>query len=79
MDRNEVLVKLTEICEDVFEIDNLTLTFETTAEDIEEWDSLSHLSLLNEVESEYGFKFTMAEIQALKNIGDLVDTVVKHV
>lgn len=79
MDRNEVLVKLTEICEDVFEIDNLILTFETTAEDIEEWDSLSHLSLLNEVESEYGFKFTMAEIQALKNIGDLVDTVIKHV
>jgi len=78
MDRNEVLKILTEICSDVFEVDDLKLTFETTAADIEEWDSLTHLSLINEVEMEYGIKFTMVEIQNLKNVGDLVDTIIKH-
>lgn len=78
MDRNEVLKKIEEIAKDVFETDDLEFTFETTAEDVEEWDSLSHLSLLNEVEIEFGFKFTMSEIQSLKNVGSLVDVVVAH-
>lgn len=78
MDRNEVLKKVTEICADVFELDDLVLTFDTTAEDVEEWDSLSHLSIINEVEMEFGIKFTMAEIQGLKNVGSLVDTIIKH-
>ena len=78
MDRNEVLKKVTEICADVFELDDLVLTFETTAEDVEEWDSLSHLSIINEVEMGFGIKFTMAEIQGLKNVGSLVDTIIKH-
>lgn len=78
MNRNEVLIALNEICSDVFEIDDLKLDFETTAEDIEEWDSLTHLSLINEIELKYGFKFTMAEIQDLKNVGDLVDTIIRH-
>lgn len=78
MDRNEVLKKIEEIAKDVFETDDLEFTFETTAEDVEEWDSLSHLSLLNEVEIEFGFKFTMSEIQSLKNVGSLVDVVAAH-
>lgn len=78
MDREEVLRTLTEIAIDVFDVDDLELTDETTADDVEEWDSLTHLSLINEVEMEYGFKFTMAEIQQLKNVGDLVDTIIKH-
>jgi len=78
MDREEVLRTLTEIAIDVFDVDGLELADETTADDIEEWDSLTHLSLINEVEMEYGFKFTMAEIQQLKNVGDLVDTIIKH-
>jgi len=78
MDRNEVLAKLTEICRDVFENDDVELNFETTAADIDEWDSLTNLSLINEIEIEYGFKFTMAEIQGLRHVGDLVDTIIKH-
>lgn len=78
MDREEIFETLTEICKDVFDVDEIELTDDTTADDIEEWDSLTHLSLINEVEMEYGFKFTMAEIQQLKNVGDLVDTIIKH-
>lgn len=78
MDRNEVLKTVTEIARDVFEVDDLVLTEDTTAKDVEEWDSLSHLNLLNEIEMEYGIKFTMAEIQSLKNVGDLVDAIIKH-
>lgn len=79
MTREEVLEKLTEICYDVFENDELDITEETTAADIDEWDSLSHLSLINEIEMEFGFKFKMSEIQNLKNVGSLVDVIVSYI
>ena len=79
MNRNEVFETVTKICADVFEIDDLELSDATTADDIDEWDSLSHLSVLNEVETTFGFRFTMAEIQSLTNVGCLVDTIMKHV
>jgi len=79
MTREEVLEKLTEICYDVFENDEIEITEETTAADIDEWDSLSHLSLINEIEMEFGFKFKMSEIQNLKNVGSLVDVIVSYI
>lgn len=78
MEREEIFKTLTEICEDVFEVTDLELTDDTTADDIEEWDSLTHLSLMNEIELEYGFKFSLAEMKSLKNVGELVDTIQKH-
>jgi len=79
MTRDEVFEKLVEICFDVFENDELDITDETTAADIDEWDSLAHLSLINEIEIEFGFKFKMSEIQNLKNVGDLVDVIVSYI
>lgn len=79
MTREEVFEKLIEICYDVFENDELDITDETTAADIDEWDSLSHLSLINEIEMEFGFKFKMSEIQNLKNVGNLVDVIVSYI
>ena len=64
--------KLREIMLDVFDIDELELTSETTAEDVEEWDSLSHVRLVVAVERQFGFKFKNAEIESLKTVGDLV-------
>ncbi len=67
-----VMDSLREIMIDVFDLDDLALTLETTADDIEEWDSLSHVRLVVAVERKFGFRFTNSEIESLKTVGDLV-------
>lgn len=78
VDRNELWEKLTEICRDVFEDDELNVFEDTTAANVENWDSLTHLSLIHELETEFKIKFTMGEIQGFQNVGELVDTLIKH-
>ena len=69
------LQSIQEIMADTFDLDDLTVTRETTAADIEEWDSLSHIRLIVAVERAFGVKFSNAEIEGLANVGDLIDTV----
>lgn len=64
-----------EIFEDVMDLDEAEIDDATTAEDVEEWDSLSHVRLLVAIERAYGIKFTNAEIEALKQFGDIVSLV----
>jgi len=78
MSREEIYERLNEIACDVFEEENLQLNDETTADDVDGWDSLTHLGFVNEIEIEFGIKFTLAEIRNLKNVGELVDAVEKH-
>jgi acyl carrier protein len=72
MSSESLLAQLQEIMIDVFDVDDLTITPETTADDVDEWDSLSHVRLVVAVERKFGFKFKNAEIEALKTVGDLV-------
>lgn len=72
MSSDAILGQLRELMIDVFDVDDLELTPATTAEDIEEWDSLSHVRLVVAVERKFGFKFKNAEIEGLKSVGDLV-------
>ena len=78
MERNEILKKITEIARDVFDNDEVELTEQTTAADVEEWDSLSHLSLVSDIEDEFGITFTLAEISGSKNVGEFIDALTKH-
>ena len=57
MSRQEILDKVNEIFQDVFDDETITVAEATTAEDIEDWDSLTHITLISEIESEFGFKF----------------------
>lgn len=75
LSRDEILREITEIMRDVFDEDDLEVSLETSAEDVEEWDSLSHVRLIVAVERKFGFKFKNSEIEALKNVGDLVNMV----
>lgn len=79
MNRSEILKKVNEICADVFDDEELTVTDTTTAEDVEEWDSLTHLQLMSEIETEFQIKFTLGEIQGFANVGELVDTIRKRI
>ena len=72
MDRASIFEKLTEVFQDVFDDDSIALTDDTTAADIEDWDSLTHITLLATVEEEFGMKFSMKAVQGMKNVGEMV-------
>lgn len=71
MSREEVFEKLNEVFRDVFDDEELTVTEATTANDIEDWDSLEHINLMAAVEQEFGIKFTMGQIVSMKNVGEM--------
>jgi acyl carrier protein len=77
MTPNRTLEQITAIMADVFDVDlgDGGITADTTAEDIEEWDSLSHIRLMVAVERKFNVKFKNSEIEALKRVGDLVTLV----
>jgi len=80
MERSEIFEKLNEIFEDVLDLDETpNLTDETAANDIEEWDSLSHIQLIVAIEKGFKVKFTSAEIMKWKNVGEMVDTIIARV
>lgn len=75
MERSEILEKLNEIFKDVFDDDSIEVTEETTSADIEDWDSLTHITLISEVEDEFDIKFAMKEVVGMKNVGEMVDII----
>lgn len=75
MNRSEIFAKLTEIFQDVFDDDTITVSDSTTAADVAGWDSLTHITLLATVEDEFDVKFGMKEVQGLKNVGELADLI----
>lgn len=62
---------------DVFDVDDLQINDSTTAQDIEEWDSLSHIRLIVAIEQHFGIKFTSLEVEGFKSVGDLVAAIRK--
>ncbi len=66
---------LTEVFHDVFENDTIVLTPETTANEVDGWDSLSHAILISAVELKFQVKFSTREVLRLKNVGDLVNLI----
>lgn len=79
MTRNEIIDKVNEIFIDVFEDDSIIIDEKTTAADIEDWDSLSHITLLNEVESAFGFRFGMKDVHGMKNVGEMIDIIQSNI
>ena len=79
MDRNQVMEKLNEIARDVFDNESVVLTDTTTAADVEEWDSLTHLSLISDIEDAFDVTLTLGEIQGSANVGELVDALIRHI
>lgn len=64
--------KLQEIFQDLFDDETIILTLDTSAEDIEDWDSLMHIQLIVEIEKQFQIKFTTGEVTKLKNVGELI-------
>jgi len=71
------LESLEPIFQQVFDDQSITLQSETTADDIEEWDSLTHMNLVIALELKFSIKFALGELQKLKNVGDMLDLINK--
>lgn len=77
MTREEVYERLTKVFQEVFDDDSIELQDETTAEDIEDWDSFEHINLVVAVEDEFAFKIPMGKVVTMKNVGEMVDIILE--
>ncbi|MGN0612567.1 MAG: acyl carrier protein [Porcipelethomonas sp.] len=75
---NNLEERLNEVFRDVFDDDSITVGPSTTAADIDDWDSLEHINLIEAVESEFHMRFKMKEVSAMKNVGEMMNIIAER-
>jgi acyl carrier protein len=75
MDEPQIYARLSEIFQDVFDEDQIEVTPELSAKDVDGWDSLTHIRLVLTIEKAFGVKFSTSEIGKLENVGGLVSLI----
>ena len=78
MTREEVLAKVNEVIQDVFDDDEIHVTDTTVASDVDGWDSLMHITLIGTIEDEFDIKFSMKDVVGMKNVGQMVDLIIEQ-
>jgi acyl carrier protein len=79
MNKEEILQAVTIVFRDVLDNERIVLTEQTTAKDIAEWDSLTHIQLVVAVEMRFRIRFGSREIQGWNNVGEMLDSIVAKV
>jgi acyl carrier protein len=79
MQRTEVFGNVQEIFRDILDDEDIVLVDSTSADDIEEWDSLTHIQLVVAVEKKFHLKFTSQQMLSWKNVGEMVDFITSKV
>ena len=77
MTREEIFIGVQDVFRDIFEEDNLIISNDTNADEIEEWDSLNHVNLVTSIEKKFKIRFALGELTTLKNVGEMIDLMVK--
>ena len=77
MTKEEILNDLQPIFQDVFDDEDIVITNESNAAQIEDWDSLSHIRLVVAIEKQFDVKFAFGELQDLKNVGEMIDLITR--
>jgi len=75
--RKEIFNGVQHIFRDIFDDDNLIIEDSTSAEDIEDWDSLNHINLVSAIEKEFGIRFALGELESLKDVGAMIDLMIE--
>lgn len=78
MIKKELLDRLNEVFRDVFDDKEINVNENTTSEDIEDWDSLEHINLIEAVEQEFSMTFKMKEISGMKNVGEMAGIIAER-
>ncbi|MBS6445626.1 MAG: acyl carrier protein [Ruminococcus sp.] len=79
MSKQEVMQKLQEIFREVFDDDTIEINENTTANDIDEWDSLEHITLIGAVEKSFKMRFKMKEVSSMKNVGEMAEIILERI
>jgi len=79
MNREELFEKIQEIFRDIFDNENLKIEESTNSSDIDDWDSLNHINLVVAIESEIKIKFNFDELSTLKDVGAMMDLILKKI
>lgn len=79
MSREEVLNKVNEIFIDAFDRENIVIDFDTTASDVEGWDSLMQMNLIEMIEDEFNMRFDMDEVVGMENVGAMIDIIMSRI
>jgi len=79
MERKEVMDQLTTIFRKVFSNDSLVLKDELTANDVDQWDSLSHMILITEIEKDFSIKFKLKELNKMRNVGNMIEMIISKI
>lgn len=72
LNERQVYERLNEVFRDVFDDEDIEVDASTVADDIEDWDSMMHITLIGAVEDEFGVRFKMGEVSTMKNVGEMV-------
>jgi len=75
MEKEAIVSKLTVIFRNVFTSSDLILNDTLSANDVDNWDSLTHMILINEIEVQFDIKFKLKELNKMKNVGDLIEII----
>lgn len=75
MEKAQIYEKLNDVFRDVFDDEELVIDENTTADDVEDWDSLEHINLMVAVETAFDIKFNMGEVNSFKNVGAMVESI----
>ena len=79
MDTKTIYARLNKVFRDVFDDDSIVVNPKTTADDIDDWDSLEHINLIAAVEKEFGIKFRMGEVSTMKDVGEMVEIIMSRI
>lgn len=77
MTNSEILLNVTTIIRDTLVLPELVVTSETSANEVDEWDSMTHIQLIAAIEAKFKVRFALGELQALKNVGDMINLITK--
>lgn len=75
MNKEDIFSKIKEAFITVLEHDNFQLSEETTANDVDGWESITHMMIITEIEKSFGIKFKLMDLMNMNNVGDLVRTI----
>jgi len=75
MNEKDILQEVEKLCREVCDNNSIVLNETSSANDVDEWDSFAHVSLIMSIEKHYGIRFALGELQNLKNVGELVHVI----
>ena len=75
MEKTDILKQVQDIFRDILDDENIILSDASTAEDIEDWDSLTHIQLIKTIEKNFSIRFTSREILSWNNVGEMLDCI----